>query len=97
MLLTGYSLTSPPYFGTMKQIMARGGVVSKNNVAWEATGIDVYGAPDSDPNFIAMLLGDVNGSWKPQDDENALPASYFVGLDADKIGPEFQWFSEFIA
>ena len=28
---------------------------------------------------------------------NTLPASYFVGLDADKIGPEFQWFSEFIA
>ena len=72
-------------------------VVSKNNVVWEATGIDVYGAPDADPNFVAMLLGDVNGSWKPQDEENALPASYFVGLDADKIGPEFQWFSEFIA
>ena len=72
-------------------------VVSKNNVAWEATGIDVYGAPDSDPNFIAMLLGDVNGSWKPQDEENNLPPSYFVELDADKIGPEFQWFSEFIA
>lgn len=72
-------------------------VVSKNNVAWEATGIDVYGAPDADPNFVAMLLGDVNGSWKPQDEGNNLPSSYFVELAADKIGPEFQWFSEFIA
>ena len=42
-------------------------------------------------NLVAVLKGDVNGSWTAPQGSQLLPDSYFLDLQAKGIGPAAQW------
>jgi hypothetical protein len=52
----------------------------------------------SEGNFIALLLGDVNGSWRPATgDSLRLTLDYFLDLEDAGLGPVEQWGAYWIA
>lgn len=71
--------------------------ITNKDVSLDSIGLELIPSQDVSANFVAALLGDVNGSWLSTHDSNRLPESYFQQLEDDGVGPGYQWFSEFIA
>ena len=64
--------------------------LDRTNVNWEE-GILLDGVVPDDLDFVAVLLGDVNGSWSPPDTATILPDDYFRQLELDGYGPAGKW------
>ena len=65
--------------------------IDGDNVAWSSQGLEIAGEPPLDANFVAVLTGDVNGSWEPPLESVALERTYFEGLAAEGYGPLEKW------
>jgi hypothetical protein len=65
----------------------------KNNVDWDAEGVLFTDPQDVNPNFVAVMLGDVDGSWSPPEGALSLDDNYFVELKEEGLGPSEQWFA----
>jgi hypothetical protein len=65
--------------------------VDRNNVEWSRDGLAVGGRAPDDADLVAVLLGDVNGSWNPPQDAPILPDEYFRQLEQDGYGPAGKW------
>lgn len=72
--------------------------LSRGQLDWESDGFR-FSSPDmSEGNFIALLLGDVNGSWRPATgDSLRLTLDYFLDLEDAGLGPVEQWGAYWIA
>lgn len=69
---------------------AGGFTVSRNAVPTVApAGISL--PDDSAINFVGVLKGDVNGSWKAPQGSEFVPDSHFIELQALGVGPLAQW------
>lgn len=64
--------------------------LDRTNVNWEE-GILLDGGVPDDLDFVAVLLGDVNGSWSPPETATILPDDYFRQLELDGYGPAGKW------
>ena len=67
-----------------------GYTLDSNNVDWQL-GLLLDGAAPDDLDFVAVLLGDVNGSWQAPNDATILPDDYFRQLEQDGYGPAGKW------
>jgi hypothetical protein len=67
--------------------------IDKNNVDWEAEGVPFADPQDVNPNFVAVMLGDVDGSWSAPEGSLSLNNDYFVELQEKGLGPAEQWFA----
>lgn len=67
--------------------------INKNNVDWDAEGVLFTDPQDVNPNFVAVMLGDVDGSWSPPEGALSLDDNYFVELKEEGLGPSEQWFA----
>jgi hypothetical protein len=65
--------------------------VDRNNVEWSRDGLAVGGRAPDDADLVAVLLGDVNGSWNPPEEAPILPDEYFRQLEQDGYGPAGKW------
>lgn len=65
--------------------------LSRSSVEWDPEGL-LLDSPDiGEVNFVALLLGDVNGSWDSPDSAVLLEEAYFIALDDAGYGPLTQW------
>jgi hypothetical protein len=64
--------------------------VTKNDIDW-ASILDDIAQHDPDDNLVAVLKGDVNGSWAGSGDLASLSSNYFSALASEDIGPIEQW------
>ena len=65
--------------------------LSQSSVEWDAEGL-LLDSPDTGAvNFVALLLGDVNGSWDAPDSAVLLDEAYFIALEEAGYGPLTQW------
>ena len=65
--------------------------INKNSLSWSQDGLLIDGSIPDDANFVAVLLGDVNGSWNPPEEAPILPDEYFRQLEQDGYGPAGKW------
>jgi hypothetical protein len=65
--------------------------LSRGNVEWSEQGLLFSGGIPEDGDFVAVLLGDVDGSWEPKEELEVLPDDYFRQLEADGYGPAGKW------
>jgi hypothetical protein len=65
--------------------------LDRDTVQWprDAIALDP-GSPDS-LNLVAVLKGDVNGSWAAPVGSDMVPDSHFLDLQSAGIGPVAQW------
>jgi hypothetical protein len=64
--------------------------LDRSSVNWDE-GILLDGVVPDDLDFVAVLLGDVNGSWSPPETATILPDDYFRQLELDGYGPAGKW------
>jgi hypothetical protein len=71
---------------------AQGGLtISRTNVAWNKD-LQATVTKDTTVNLLAVLKGDVNGSWvDPSSSKQSLPNSYFTDLVNKGLGPLSTW------
>ena len=60
---------------------------------WEAEGVPFADPQDVNPNFVAVMLGDVDGSWSAPESALSLSNDYFLELQEKGLGPAEQWFA----
>jgi hypothetical protein len=65
--------------------------LSRGFVEWPEDGLLFTGSIPEDGDFVAVLLGDVDGSWEPDEGTPLLPDDYFYQLEADGYGPAGKW------
>ena len=65
--------------------------LSKSSVEWDAEGLLLDSPDTGEVNFVALLLGDVNGSWDAPDSAVLLDEAYFIALEEAGYGPLTQW------
>ena len=64
--------------------------VNRANVDWALITNDVQNR-QADDNLVAVLKGDVNGSWEGDSSSKALTNDYFQKLEVSGAGPSEQW------
>jgi Ca2+-binding RTX toxin-like protein len=65
--------------------------ISRTNVAWNKD-VQATVTKDTTVNLLAVLKGDVNGSWAdPSSSKQSLPNSYFTDLVNKGLGPLSTW------
>lgn len=67
-----------------------GSAVGRSRIDWEEFDISDYSGTQ---NLVALLKGDVNGSWPAPANTglDVLPDNYFSDLEAAGIAPAEQW------
>lgn len=65
--------------------------LSRSSVEWDSEGLLLDSSDTGEVNFVALLLGDVNGSWDSPDSAVLLDEAYFIALDEAGYGPLTQW------
>lgn len=72
--------------------------LSEGQLDWESDGLRLPSPDMGEGNFIALLLGDVNGSWRSATgDSLRLTLDYFLDLEDAGLGPVEQWGAYWIA
>jgi len=66
-------------------------VSNRNSVKWNSDDLELAAIGSSSQNYVAVLLGDVNGSWNSSEMPNMLDDSYFQDLISKGIGALDQW------
>jgi hypothetical protein len=64
--------------------------ISRTNVTWNKD-LQATVSKDTTVNLLAVLKGDVNGSWIGASGTQSLPNSYFTDLVAKGLGPLSTW------
>ncbi|NRP96471.1 Ig-like domain-containing protein [Marinobacterium sp. xm-a-127] len=64
--------------------------INRSDVDWETINNDVLGREYND-SLVAVLKGDVNGSWEGDASMESLSTDYFTALETAGIGPAEQW------
>jgi hypothetical protein len=64
--------------------------ISRSNVAWNKD-LQMPLSQDTTLNLVAVLKGDVNGSWAGASGVQSLPNSYFSDLTSKSLGPPSNW------
>jgi hypothetical protein len=64
--------------------------INRSDVDWETINNDVAGR-DSTDSLVAVLKGDVNGSWEGDASLESLSKDYFTALETAGIAPAEQW------
>jgi hypothetical protein len=67
-----------------------GYTISRTNVTWNKD-LQATVTQDTTVNLIAVLKGDVNGSWTGASGTQSLPNSYFSDLVTKGLGPLSTW------
>jgi hypothetical protein len=67
-----------------------GYTVNRTNVTWNKD-LQATVTQDTTLNLLAVLKGDVNGSWSGATGSKSLPNSYFTDLVAKGLGPLSTW------
>ncbi len=65
--------------------------LSRSFIEWYSEGLPLTSPELSEANFVAILLGDVNGSWEPPSGASALNIEYFRALQEAGIASIEQW------
>jgi hypothetical protein len=65
--------------------------LSRSFVEWYSEGLMFTSPGLSEANFVAILLGDVNGSWEPPSGTSLLNIEYFRALEEAGIASIEQW------
>ena len=64
--------------------------LSRTSVDWQGVSpVDL--TQDTQHSLVAVLKGDVNGSWQAPEASAYLPDSYFRNLELNGVGPLTQW------
>jgi uncharacterized delta-60 repeat protein len=64
--------------------------INRSDVDWETINNDVASRESTD-SLVAVLKGDVNGSWEGDASMESLSTDYFTALETAGIGPAEQW------
>ncbi|OUU34876.1 MAG: hypothetical protein CBC09_09800 [Cellvibrionales bacterium TMED49] len=65
--------------------------LSKSFIEWYSGGLPFTSPELSEANFVAILLGDVNGSWEPPAGASVLNIEYFIALQTAGLASIEQW------
>ena len=64
--------------------------MSRTNVTWNKD-LQATVTQDTTLNLLAVLKGDVNGSWTGATGTQSLPSAYFSDLVKNGLGPLSTW------
>jgi hypothetical protein len=66
-------------------------IISRNSVLWDSANKEVVIGSDTNLNLVAVLKGDVNGSWVAPANSTIVAATHFDPLIAQGLGTRDQW------
>jgi len=65
-------------------------IINRTDINWAVINNDIQ-TKDSEDSLVAVLKGDVNGSWSGPQESEILSDDYFTSLEFNGIGPAEQW------